>query len=254
MEMNPLSSTSAADRIFPLLLLVTLLLFTAIGLRFRTVAPKAPEHSIAPEGIKTEFLLEEPRPKIIEEEKTEKTAEGKKAPAEPIDLTEKVVTRDQEVTSAEDSKSEEKVRAVYGLRKVYSKGIGSGGSSSDAIIGRLGNTLDKDADTISVTADDLKGQVVSAATVTTPPKVKRRATPEYTKEMLQNRVEGTIRVRTLVDTDGRVKSAELLNDLGFGSGEQALQAVKSILFSPALRDDEPVAVWIVVPVRFVLLS
>ena len=46
----------------------------------------------------------------------------------------------------------------------------------------------------------------------------------------------------------RVVSASL-NDLGYDSAERALRATLQMEFYPALRDEEPVAVWIVIPIR-----
>jgi TonB family protein len=72
--------------------------------------------------------------------------------------------------------------------------------------------------------------------------------------MIENRLEGVIKVKILVDIDGMVKKAELLNDLGFGSGQKALEACYKMEFDPAMRGTEVVAVWIVIPIKFVLLG
>jgi len=145
-------------------------------------------------------------------------------------------------------------RRVYGLRKVYSTGLGAGGSMSDAVIGKLGNTLNKDIDTFTARPRDLKSQVAPVTTITTAPVFRKRVKPEYTKEMLDNKVEGVVKVKVLIDIDGRVKQAIALDDLGFGAAELAVKACYQMEFEPARRGDEAVAVWIIVPIRFVLLG
>lgn len=55
-------------------------------------------------------------------------------------------------------------------------------------------------------------------------------------------IEGDIRVRLLVDDQGKVKTKTLLNRLGHGLDELALQRVTEMEFEPARDSDEkPVA-------------
>lgn len=244
-------------------LFVMIAAFLGIGVYFRTIEPP-PERAIDKIArVRSRFLVEEenepvekirPKKPPPKEKKPEgKPAAEKKPPEEPIDLT-----KDPELDREQDDivdkpPQQRKVRRVYGLRKVYSKGLGSGGDQADAVIGKRGNTLNKPIDTLTATDEEVKGQVVSTTTVGTPPRFKKRVKPAYTDEMRDNGVEGTVKVKVLVDIDGKVKKAILLNDLGYGTGEQALAACRKLEFHPAMRDDRPVAVWIVVPIRFVLL-
>jgi TonB family protein len=202
-----------------------------------------------------EFLINQPS--TVVEKKVDKKVVMKDRPRktepEVIDLS-----RQPEIK--QDEHIEEKVpdkpvvRKVYGLRKVYSTGIGSSGSLSDAVIGKLGNSINTPVDTVKATESEIKGQVVSTTTVTSSPQFLKIVKPEYTREMLENRTEGVVKVKALVDIDGKVKKATLLNDLGFNTGNAALKATLEMLFTPAKKGDEPVAVWIVIPVRFVMLS
>ena len=122
-------------------------------------------------------------------------------------------------------------------------------------MGKLGNTLEKEVDTVTATKEEIiKGEVVSTTTVTTAPRFKKRVKPEYTQEMLDNKMEGVIKVKVLVDVDGKIKKAIAFNDLGFGSKEIAVKACFKMLFEPAKRGDVPVAVWIIIPIKFVLLG
>ena len=252
-EQTPRHAAPYLERLFYLILVCVVAAFVGAGVYFGTVEPYS--HTMderETRRLRAEFLIEEKTPSPPP--KPRKKPVPKEEKPEPIDLSKKP-KMNQQVDDIQESKPKrKKVRRVYGVRKVYSKGLGSGGSMSDAVVGKLGNTLDKEVDTITATESDIKGDVVSATTVTSAPSFKRRVRPEYTEEMLANEVEGVVRVKILVDIDGKVKKAKALNDPGFGAAKQALEACLKMEFKPAMRGDQPVAVWIVVPIRFVLLG
>jgi len=246
------------DRLFIVLLPVICLVFVIAGIHLSSMKRTIHEILDADKGITTHFVMQTPeqkKPVPPKPKHPEKKAEPVKNEA-PVDLTQKPpeVTPKQEEEPQQTPQTTTPVRKVYGLKKVYSVGLGSGGSMASAVIGKLGNTLSTDADTFKATASELKGTVVSAATVTTPPKFKKIVKPEYSKEMLDNRAEGVVKLKVLIDIDGKVKKATVVSDFGFDSAAQALKAIEQMLFEPALRGAEPVAVWIIVPVRFVLMS
>jgi protein TonB len=65
---------------------------------------------------------------------------------------------------------------------------------------------------------------------------------DYPVEAKQLGIEGKIRVKLVVDARGAVTSAQLLNRLGHGLDELALQRANRIVFDPARdTDDNPVA-------------
>ncbi len=205
--------------------------------------------------IRTRFLVKEPPPSAPEPVRPKSEEDPKPKQSEPVDLThDPEYGKEQEDVQPEVKAEEKPVRRVYGLRKVYSKGIGSGGSLSDAVVGKLGNTLNKDVDSLQATPEDLKGKIVSTTTVDKPPRIRKRVKPEYTPEMLENRIEGAVRMRVLIDIDGKVKEATALNDLGFGASERAVAACKKMEFEPALRDGQAVAVRIIITIRFKLIG
>lgn len=82
--------------------------------------------------------------------------------------------------------------------------------------------------------------------------IKKRAMPkgdygyfntgtDYPAQAKQLGIEGDIRVRLIVDDQGKVKQAVLLNRLGAGLDELALSRAKQIEFEPAKdSDDKPV--------------
>ncbi len=205
--------------------------------------------------VNTHFLItEEEKPKIKKrvKKKIEKKKNMKKE--KPIDLTQKPKIAQKIDDIYKNKKKSKKVRRVYGLKKVYSKGIGSGGNMSNAVIGKIGNTTNKEVDTIIATKEEIKGTIVSIATITTAPVYKKRVKPEYSKEMIENNIQGVIKVKVLVDIDGKVKKSKALNDLGFNSATMAMKATLKMLFTPAMRGDCPVATWIIIPIRFVVIG
>lgn len=76
--------------------------------------------------------------------------------------------------------------------------------------------------------------------------------PEYTDAAREARVEGRVRVELLVDENGYVSSARVLNGLGYGLDEAALAAVRKMRFRPGTRCAKPLATPFVMAVRFLL--
>ncbi|MGM0462730.1 MAG: energy transducer TonB [Fibrobacterota bacterium] len=223
-----------------------------------------PQRVFAPQNEEVEFFYapefsfeeeeEEPEPIPEIEEKFQEIPE--EAPPVP-DASTVRVSEEPDVHEPRDTPREETEkeppRRVFGVERVYSSGLGSGGSAEDGVVGRRGNTLNRAYDTVSAEDSDLRGTLVSTAALTRAPSFKTRVIPTPTEEMKKEGVEGVISVRVLVDADGSVRKAIPQDDLGFGSREAALKAVLQMEFEPALRNDEAVAVWITIPIRFQLL-
>jgi periplasmic protein TonB len=141
-------------------------------------------------------------------------------------------------------------RRVYGLKRVYSRGLGSGGGGQDAVVAKLGNSLDVPVDTILATEEDLKGTLVSVTKVSSMPTITETAKPEYTKQMKEQNISGKVTAKILVDVDGIVKQIIILKDLGYGTKEESIKAIKKIRFIPGTINGEKVAVWIPFSFRF----
>jgi TonB family protein len=265
-EKEDVAVYSGGDWLYKLIAALSLALFGAAGLYlYKHNPPPGLMEEKAAHIRQVSFLIEEqkkskpaPAKPVAEKKEAPKPVE-KKAPAknEPIDLTKKpelnqkvddVKPENPPVTNAPP------VRRVYGLRKVYSTGIGAGGAASDAVIGKLGNTLAAPIDTFVASKAEVKGAVAPVTTIQTMPKRKNSPMPEYTKEMRENRIQGVVRVNLLIDIDGRVKKAVVLDDLGYGSKEKVFEACLKLEFEPAMRNGEPVAVWYPFSFRFELVQ
>lgn len=90
----------------------------------------------------------------------------------------------------------------------------------------------------------LKGRLVSITRLTHMPVLTVAAKPEYTAEMKKRNLAGKLKAKVLVDSDGRVKEAEVIADPGFGAREAGLTALRKLEFDPGYADGAPVAVWI----------
>ena len=246
------------ERLFQLVVLCSFLLFGAAGLYLKT-------HNPPPQALEEKMARSRQVSFIIEEKKNVESVEVKpkpkppapkpEAPKEPIDLTNKPVLNQKENDTKPEPPPEPQapeVRRVYGLRKVYSTGLGAGGSAADAVVGKLGNTLATDIDTLSASKEELKGKVAPITTVQTLPRLKTTFKPEYTEEMIENEVEGVVSVKLLIGVDGKVKEAIVLNDLGYGSKEKIYEACMKLVFEPALINGQPVATWFIQKFRFEL--
>jgi len=258
------------ERLFRIVTICSFLLFGGVGLYLHTHNP--PQQLMeekAARARQVSFIIEEqkktkmtivPTKPVKSEQKPAPQVEEKKhepLPEKPVDLTNKPLLNQTIEDAKPDNstaKTEEQVRRVYGLRKVYSTGIGAEGSAADAVVGKLGNTLATDIDTLRATEKELKGTLSPITTVQVLPKIKVQVKPEYSKTMIENGVQGVIKAKLLIDSDGKVKEVVVLNDLGYGTKERAREAFLQWTFEPAKIGRQSVAVWITFSIRFVILE
>lgn len=83
------------------------------------------------------------------------------------------------------------------------------------------------------------------------PRFAKAFQPEYPVGKLRLEIEGSVTVRILVGTDGRVRQVQILNatDPDFARATEK-QALKAWRFKPATRDGVPVEDWQTLTVRF----
>jgi len=141
-------------------------------------------------------------------------------------------------------------------------GKGSGEGGIGVIGGVIGGTagggssfLNNVAPSAAPEADRQPPVMVTANM--TPPKLIQQVNPEYPTLAKKAGVEGTVLLRLVIGTDGRVQKAEVLTVLppkskGIGLEDEAIKAVMQWKFSPALSAGKPVKVYYNVPVKFVL--
>lgn len=87
------------------------------------------------------------------------------------------------------------------------------------------------------------------------PYVIKSPPPVYPRDARLHGWEGTVRVRVLISESGTVKDTVVVASSGYESVDAAaLNGLRRWLFSPAYKDGQPVAAWVVVPVIFDLES
>jgi TonB family protein len=84
------------------------------------------------------------------------------------------------------------------------------------------------------------------------PQALNRVTPGYTDEARNNKVQGIVRLRILVDETGNVKDVRVTIGLPDGLTEKAMEAARKMQFKPAMKDGKPVAFWMPIEVTFYL--
>jgi TonB family protein len=84
------------------------------------------------------------------------------------------------------------------------------------------------------------------------PEPIRKVPPRYPVMAERAGLEGQVIVRALVDEMGRVRDAVVVrcSAPGVGFEESARDALLQWVFTPAVQNDHPVAVWVNIPVRF----
>lgn len=85
-----------------------------------------------------------------------------------------------------------------------------------------------------------------------PPRLLREVKPDYTEDARRRGLEGDVVLEIVVRSDGRVGDMRILQSLGAGLDQQAVQAVRRWQFAPATRRGRAVDVVVEVAVEFKL--
>ncbi len=84
----------------------------------------------------------------------------------------------------------------------------------------------------------------------TAPAILREVKPDYTEEARRRSLSGEVVLEIVVRSDGRVGEVKVLQGLGSGLDQRAVEAVRQWRFSPAKRHGTPVDVLVEVAVEF----
>lgn len=76
--------------------------------------------------------------------------------------------------------------------------------------------------------------------------------PLYTEDARASRIQGTVILQGVVNSDGSVSHLEVLKGLPLGLSESAITTLKSWKYKPAMKDGTPVAVHYIFTVNFTL--
>jgi TonB family protein len=84
----------------------------------------------------------------------------------------------------------------------------------------------------------------------TPPRPIYSPDPEFSEEARKAKYQGTCTLMIVVDTDGKPINLRVVNSLGMGLDEKALETVRTWRFEPGQKDGHPVKVEMAVEVDF----
>ena len=98
-----------------------------------------------------------------------------------------------------------------------------------------------------------EGPVTRVDNGTSSPVVLYHPEPEYSEEARAAKYQGSVTMSVVIAPTGAVQDVAVLQPLGLGLDEQAMQAVSRWNFKPAMKDGQPVAVTARIEVNFKLL-
>ncbi|MFA5257346.1 MAG: energy transducer TonB [Opitutales bacterium] len=82
------------------------------------------------------------------------------------------------------------------------------------------------------------------------PRLLRGAKPVYPHKMLQERVCGFVRLRVMIDTEGRVSVREVMEATNSEFEQAAVEAATKLIYEVPTRDGKPVNTQFAMPMRF----
>lgn len=101
--------------------------------------------------------------------------------------------------------------------------------------------------------DNSAGMVYRPGNGVTLPVLIHQVEPEFSEEARKAKHSGIVVLHTDVDATGHPRNIRVVQSLGMGLDEKAVNAVLQWLFRPGTKDGKPVAVSATVEVRFQLL-
>jgi len=103
------------------------------------------------------------------------------------------------------------------------------------------------ADTIIIERDTAAIDVKAAEIA---PEILEPLKPVYSMEMIENQVEGSVRLKILVGSNGSVKEYIMFNDLGHGTDKAIHTALLKTRFTAARKENKRISVWIETTINF----
>ncbi len=85
------------------------------------------------------------------------------------------------------------------------------------------------------------------------PSIVFKVDPEYSEQARKAKYQGTVVLNLVVQKDGTVRDVEILQPLGLGLDEKAIEAVTQWRFNPGMRNGQAVDVAAIIEVTFRLL-
>ena len=74
------------------------------------------------------------------------------------------------------------------------------------------------------------------------PKITHKPQPEYTKDARRHETQGTVILRGLFHSSGKVRDVCWVRSLPYGLTKNAIKAAYQIVFEPVTKDGKPISV------------
>ncbi len=105
----------------------------------------------------------------------------------------------------------------------------------------------------SKSESDNSNRVFKQSEVTQKVRVLSKPEAAYTEEARKDDVTGVVRLRAILAASGHVKNISVVNALPYGLTEKAIEAARHLKFTPAMKDDHPVSVYVTLEYEFDLI-
>lgn len=173
----------------------------------------------------------------------------------PLKKTTVMPLKSAPITKPSVPKKKIKKRKTAGKRKVF--GVSKKALrtiESFSLKTKVGNTISKKVDQKKLKKGDEESLPIPEEDymVTAMPRVVSEFRNPYPKEAKEKGIEGKVILEILIDDQGRVRKATLIDGPGHGLNEVALSSIKKFKFAPAKIGDQSVAVVIRYGINFVL--
>lgn len=94
------------------------------------------------------------------------------------------------------------------------------------------------------------GGLMSVGGGVSAPVVVHSVEPEFTEDARKANFQGTVSIQLIVDSQGNPQDVRVMHSLGMGLDQKAVDAVRQYKFRPAMYQNHPVAVQMVIEVDF----
>jgi periplasmic protein TonB len=227
------------------------------GLRNPLPAPKIERRGAEPK--RTTVPLVTPKPVMTTAKRNIEPPKRPTPAAAPV-VTPKPVEREPDplpsnvlvapvVTSASDARDREGV-IEKGQGDANSSGSGSGGGAGTGQ--GTGNGQGLGSGIGDGSGGGTGGGPYRPGSGVEPPRLLREVKADYTDEARRRSISGDVVLEIVVRSDGSVGEVKMLQGLGAGLDQRAIQAVRQWRFDPARRKGVPVDVLVEVAVEFML--
>ncbi len=129
-----------------------------------------------------------------------------------------------------------------------SQGRGGGSGLGQGLGGGIGMGRGSGAGTGS--GGGYGGGLMSVGGGVAAPEVIHSVEPEFTEDARRANFQGNVSIKLIVDSQGNPQDVQLVQHLGMGLDERALDAVRQYKFKPAMYQGHPVSVQIVIEMSF----